>query len=409
MAIEVSKTYKDSYVINDLGDVVPKILIGGKTDKHAPNLNMSFECASGLEKYFINLNRNSVIVVDEKPSLVDGSISLSIGNESDIWHIDENGKLKWDIEFQSKPKSNTFEWSLTHSPELVFYYQPKELSATEIERGATRPPNVFGSYAVYCDRAGDYLDSNGDIIVSYKTGKLCHIYRPLCKDANGVETWADLLIENGKLTITIPKVFLNTAEYPVTLDPTLGYSTEGGSSTPYNGGDSYHDTTDGDGGTMSALHAWLKNTSGTEYSVEMAVYTDDTGNNRPQAMVTPAVQIAVPAPQSSLAEYNVAYTGTVAASTKYWLAIITENANNPEYGYDAADANRECYNPGFTWAGGLEDPWPDAGSNYAYRASIWAVYAAAGGVGWTGKICGVINPSKICGVAVANISKVNGV
>ena len=29
--------------------------------------------------------------------------------------------------------------------------------------------------------------------------------------------------------------------------------------------------------------------------------------------------------------------------------------------------------------------------------------------GWTGKICGVTNPSKICGVAVANISKVNRV
>ena len=29
--------------------------------------------------------------------------------------------------------------------------------------------------------------------------------------------------------------------------------------------------------------------------------------------------------------------------------------------------------------------------------------------GWTGKICGVTNPSKICGVAVANISKVSGV
>ena len=29
--------------------------------------------------------------------------------------------------------------------------------------------------------------------------------------------------------------------------------------------------------------------------------------------------------------------------------------------------------------------------------------------GWTGKICGVTNPSKICGIAVADIAKVCGI
>ena len=38
----------------------------------------------------------------------------------------------------------------------------------------------------------------------------------------------------------------------------------------------------------------------------------------------------------------------------------------------------------------------------------WVPEDVAGG-GWTGKICGVTNPSKICGAAVANISKVSGV
>ena len=31
------------------------------------------------------------------------------------------------------------------------------------------------------------------------------------------------------------------------------------------------------------------------------------------------------------------------------------------------------------------------------------------GLGWTGKICGVTNPSKINGIAVADIAKVCGV
>ena len=35
--------------------------------------------------------------------------------------------------------------------------------------------------------------------------------------------------------------------------------------------------------------------------------------------------------------------------------------------------------------------------------------ARVGAGGWTGKVMGVTNPSKINGIAVANISKVNGI
>ena len=37
------------------------------------------------------------------------------------------------------------------------------------------------------------------------------------------------------------------------------------------------------------------------------------------------------------------------------------------------------------------------------------VLRASEAAGWTGKICGVTNPAKINGIAVANISKVCGV
>jgi len=42
---------------------------------------------------------------------------------------------------------------------------------------------------------------------------------------------------------------------------------------------------------------------------------------------------------------------------------------------------------------------------YSESIYLWQTEAA----GWTGKICGVTNPSKICGVAVADITKVCGV
>ena len=41
--------------------------------------------------------------------------------------------------------------------------------------------------------------------------------------------------------------------------------------------------------------------------------------------------------------------------------------------------------------------------------AVVEVLRAVESLGWTGKICGVTNPSKINGIAVANISKVCGV
>ena len=43
------------------------------------------------------------------------------------------------------------------------------------------------------------------------------------------------------------------------------------------------------------------------------------------------------------------------------------------------------------------------------EASLYGLEAFAKTPGWTGKICGVTNPSKICGIAVADIAKVSGI
>ena len=50
---------------------------------------------------------------------------------------------------------------------------------------------------------------------------------------------------------------------------------------------------------------------------------------------------------------------------------------------------------------------PKARITHAAREVLRGLETAPSG--WTGKICGVTNPSKICGVSVANISKVCGV
>lgn len=53
-----------------------------------------------------------------------------------------------------------------------------------------------------------------------------------------------------------------------------------------------------------------------------------------------------------------------------------------------------CTNKAFT----LYDTDPDL-----------SLYGIGAEPGWTGKVCGVINPAKVMGIAVANIAKVHGV
>lgn len=128
---------------------------------------------------------------------------------------------------------------------LAFYYQPplnQELVGKEYEgwkinethaiddKGFLRnyrPLNVVGSYAVYSTTKWGN---------QYKTGKLFHIYRPLLIDAKGKTSWATLNITKTALTITLPQAFLASATYPVTVDPTFGY-TSLGASTSRNPGD----------------------------------------------------------------------------------------------------------------------------------------------------------------------------
>jgi len=134
----------------------------------------------------------------------------------------EEGGYEIEVFLTSKPNTNIFEFTIS-TKGLDFFYQPA-LTQAEIDEGASRPPEVIGSYAVYHATKGGMNDVAG---MEYKVGKFCHIYRPKAIDANGVEVWADLHIENGILTVTVPQKFLDDAVYPVRVDPTFGYTSIG--------------------------------------------------------------------------------------------------------------------------------------------------------------------------------------
>ncbi|OGZ45223.1 MAG: hypothetical protein A2756_01205 [Candidatus Ryanbacteria bacterium RIFCSPHIGHO2_01_FULL_48_27] len=150
----------------------------------------------------------------------------------------EDGEYEIDVILPAKPKSNVVSFDI-QTKNLDFFYQPPldeepmdenavQCTATRCadEEGNTiaeRPENVVGSYAVYYEggKSGDYSLSGGK---NYRTGKVFHIYRPKVIDANGKSVWGELRIDTaiGKLTVTVPQEFLDTAVYPVTVDPTFG-------------------------------------------------------------------------------------------------------------------------------------------------------------------------------------------
>ena len=263
MAEIVKELGKSEYNIKKIGEVGANVLIGGKDatvgNKVVPNSNISWECFSGGEKYFINLNRKGVTVDTEQETFSNGELGIKVGDNTDIWKI-VDGKMKWNIKFDKKPLTNVFEWEMLNTDGMRFLYQgtSEETWILESHNGTRfvfgmdyaaymahennhpRIEKVIGSYAVYTKRKhkGGLLASDGSTIQNYKTGKLGHIYRPLCIDDDGKEEWAVLSIDENKnpsaLSITIPQAFLDNAKYPVVLDPTIGFTAIGGTSAGYN-------------------------------------------------------------------------------------------------------------------------------------------------------------------------------
>jgi hypothetical protein len=155
-----------------------------------------------------------------------------------IYNTTVNGEpvIEYEPILNAKPSTNVLTFSIEFR-NLVFYYQPpldQELNVAEydfvnathaIKDGEVvehRPENIVGSYAVYHESKRDN---------EYKTGKAFHIYRPKLTDVYGGESWANMSIISDTLTMTLSQEFLNNAVYPVTIDPTFGYTTKGGAST----------------------------------------------------------------------------------------------------------------------------------------------------------------------------------
>lgn len=140
--------------------------------------------------------------------------------------------FEFEVTYSSNPASN--EIRLTGNvPKNVVATVQAELPGTEqIEQKIFRPATAYRSIAIY------HTEESGN---KYRTGKVSHIYRPIAHDATGDAVFCEFkeLIDlpdgteydlSKGLTITVPQDFLDNAAYPVTVDPTFGYTSSGASS-----------------------------------------------------------------------------------------------------------------------------------------------------------------------------------
>lgn len=314
-------------------------------------------------------------------------------------HEIREGSLKWDVVYEDAsalPADGIERFQLEFPAGLTWYYQP-ELTAEEITEGCERPENVVGSYAGYFDRSGRILDKDGEEIANYETGKFAHLYRPEMIDAAGNRCWAVQELVGSELRITLPAEWMATAVYPVRLDPTFGYDSNGGSSASLSPG-TLRANINGQAefnGSVSKITAWLTyfnlNANGVVgaratcgiYDVSGSVPTSLITNGATAETVS-SVNIGGASAQF---DFNFSASPSITADTDYALAIHSVNTSGSVTGYIKYDTagGSGLWSVAVTYtAGSLPSSFPSVSpSSSTSRYSIYATYEESGGGGTT--------------------------
>jgi len=292
---------------------------------------------------------------------------------------DEDGQFEFEIILKQKPSSNIIQFTI-QSKGFDFFFQPP-LTSDEITEGANRPDNVVGSYAVYHSTKTNNLVGGK----AYRTGKAFHIYRPQLTDAKGNQVWADLNIDslNGLMTITIPQSFLDSAVYPVTVDPTFGYTTHGGTALAYqtNGNvmfcsivGSYVAST---GDTITNYSVWGKNFDSNNGNLAFAAYSVVSGVVTNQ--LANKIDIATNSTTDQLWT-STNFSQSPVAGTQYGVAISWEDTGAMAFSIDYdAGSNPGRFNSTLTSMGGAGSGFSPTGTDSGRHYSMYATYTASGG------------------------------
>ena len=214
-----------------------KVEIGDKTSKDfKPHLKLNRfggEC-------FINVG---LPVTEKSLPIIDGDKITWEGKDRHVIMYplapDEQmtlGGYEYEVVLEKKPRSNQIIINL-QSQGLIFDYQPP-LTQKEIDEGHIRPDNIVGGYAV-CHATKGGMVTPQDVAKGITTGQGFFIYRPGIVNAIGQWMWSEQFIDpiTGKQIITIPMEMIEGGHYPLrhVAGDTFGYTTIGGTGTPFSG------------------------------------------------------------------------------------------------------------------------------------------------------------------------------
>jgi hypothetical protein len=286
----------------------------------------------------------------------------------------EDGGLEFEIILNAKPQQNTLRFTIQMEG-LRFYKQRPltqefalvdcvELSETyvRLKDGAEcwRPENVVGSYAVYHD------GKRGN---QYKAGKAFHVYRPKLTGADGEIAWATLDVDEvaGVLTVMLPQEFIDSAKYPVVVDPTFGYTSVGASSWSFGGSEAMWGCrfTMPEAGEITSVTAYVRAYNVGPEGSKAALY-ESSGGSPASRLALSSNDIQLSGGTESWQEYNVSYSGL---NADYFLTFAAEFGGRIRY-----DSGGDSGQLAYKVISDYSDP-PDPFGSHSTQDRIMSIYA----------------------------------
>lgn len=302
------------------------------------------------------------------------------------------GGFKIDILLNERPATNRFCYEIAGAENYDFFYQPEitdeEAEASrggeedtrtleEIKR-SMRPDDIVGSYAVYHKTLKNNV---------YQTGKVMHIPRPQVWELNDEENtkeWAELSYDDKEgLCVTARQEFLDEAEYPVRIDPTFGYTSQGASEFGVyesSDGTNYLGSTQhalSEAGTFTTMNAYMRKNVAKNFQVIASIYGNTAGAPLTRLGYTNSQLITT---SMSLISFTLTTPLDLAIGT-YWPSAnmsvdAADNTNQDVYlAYDSGGTGYLQY----LISGNPPDATLAGGSPQTRTFSVYATYTASGG------------------------------
>jgi hypothetical protein len=280
--------------------------------------------------------------------------------------------INLDTILKERPEKNgneyqQFHYNIIGCEDYDFMYQPP-LSEEEIAEGDVRPDDIVGSYAVYHKSLKDN---------EFETGKAFHIKRPVISDSDKNWIWGELGFEPKTCTLTVyvAHEFLDNAVYPVRVDPTLGYTSMGGSnSTVLLNTIATTYATSTENGTVTSISLGIDgNTVGT-VNAKGVIY-DNTQNNN--ALITDGVSPSTLLPASASGSFTtIAYSvsPSITIGTGYSIGFVGDAT--VRYYYDSPGGTQGWSDPTNSYT----SPQTTGNTNFQTRKiSQYINYSVSGG------------------------------